>query len=422
VHKTIARSLVPAAITAALFSTPLVAQTDTAGSRTRLRFAELTLGMDGLVLPAAQTQLGTGLASRPAVVPARVLPRLTLGGTHFWGWTEFYLAFPIPAAAFGSRGPTDANWSTGIETGARLYAAPLKEGHVRPFAAMSLGRVLVREQRDGIRGPVVTSLRALPSVGASWAVGRLIVEGGVQWLGGGTLASPTARNSEGAFVVPKSAFWFGAKRRIETTANAGTRAVVAREPDGNARLRREGVLGGLFVGVGPSAAWALARSTHNASIAPQLPERDPNARAFDLTAGWHFRSARLSIALPIRRFTSRNDGFGLEQSRRREAIGVEALRFLGDYVGFVPFAGVGVGAERYTVTEQNGNDSPTRWRRTRTAPSVVVGWDIRPSRDERIVLRTNLRYTSGAHLDIPARGRAQLAAFEFNFIQLIWHL
>jgi len=198
-------------------------------------------------------------------------------------------------------------------------------------------------------------------------------------------------------------------------------ARVAREPGANALFRREGVANGAFVGVGPSAAWALAASTHNAGILPQLPERDPNARAIEFTGGWHFKAARLSVAFPYRRFTSNNDGFGLVQSRRREAIGVEALRFLGDYVGFVPFAGLGVNAERYTVTERNGSDSPTRWSRSLRRPSIVAGWDIRPSRDEHIVLRTNLRYTPGAHLDIAGRGRAQFAAFEFNFIQLIWH-
>lgn len=156
----IARAFVPATLLTALLATPLVGQTDTVGVRRRLRFAEMTLGMDGLA---------------PSVrVPSRLLPRLTLGGTHFWAWSEFYLAFPLSSAALGSRGPTDAGFVTGIETGARVYAAPLTEGRLRPFAAMAFGRVSVREQRGGMRGPTVTSLRAIPSVGASWAVGRLL--------------------------------------------------------------------------------------------------------------------------------------------------------------------------------------------------------------------------------------------------------
>ena len=419
---TLTQRVLPAAIVAALWTTPLHAQTEAAAPLDRLRFAELTLGLDGLVLPATTTLAAAGAGARTVSVPARVMPRLTLGGTHFWGWAEFYLAFPIPAAAIGSRGPTDARWSSNVETGARVYSGPLTAGTVRPFAAIALGRASVREQRAAGTGPTVTSLRPLPSIGASWAVGRVIVEGGLQWLGGGTLPSPIDRQTAGAFAIPQTAFWFGAKRRLETTNNAEMRARLAGESGGKALLRREGVPGGAFIGIGPTAAWALTASTHNVPVSPRLPERDPNARAIDFAAGWHFKSARLSLALPYRRFTSRNEGFGLAQSRRRDAIGIEALRFIGDYTGFVPFVGAGVSGERYTVTEQNGSQTATRWSRAHLAPTVVVGWDIRPTRQDRIVLRTNLRYTPGASLDIPARGRVQLPAFEFNFIQLIWHI
>ncbi|MCU0650193.1 MAG: hypothetical protein MUF00_19555 [Gemmatimonadaceae bacterium] len=384
----------------------------------RLRFARLTLGADVLALPPARTAVPGGTRG----VPGQVLPRIVVGGTHFWGWSEFYVAFPLPAASIGSRGPTDAQWGPRIETGARLYAGPLAPGRLRPFAAVAMGSVSVRETRPAGEGPQITRFTVVPSLGMAWAHQQGILESGVQWLAPGRLASPIDRVTDGTFTMPRTAVWIGAKWWVETTGNPRARRDLAREADGAHALRREGVIGGPFVGLGPSSAWALRTSTHNRAVAPALPAADPYARAFEPVVGWHWPRARLSVAMPYRRFRSTNAGFGLAQSRTRESGSMELLRFVGDYRGFVPFAGPTFGVEGLTLHERDGARERMHITRRRLAPGVVLGWDIRPTRRERVVLRTNLRYTPGAFVDVPGRGRAQFAAFEFNFIQMVWHL
>jgi hypothetical protein len=416
----VAGLLLPALATAQPDAQPTTAPARTTGDSLpiRLRFARLTVGADALHLGAARTSLPSGMVD----VPALLLPRLTIGGTHFWGWTEFYVAFPVTAAALGARGPTDARWGPRVETGARLYAGALAPGRLRPFAAIAMGSVSVQETRPAGGGPTITRFTAVPSVGAAWAHRAGILEGGVQWLAPGAIASPIDRTTTGTFTMPRTAAWIGAKWWVETTGNPRARRDLAREADRDRSRRPEGVIGGPFVALGPTSAWALRPSTHNAAVQPALPANDPYARALEPVVGWHWPAARLSLALPYRRFATRNAGFGLAQTRSRESAGVELLRFLGDYHGFVPFAGPTLGAERYTLGEQDGARQTARVTRTRLAPGVVVGWDIRPTRRERVVLRTNLRYTPGAFVDVPGRGRAELAAFEFNFIQVVWHL
>lgn len=422
--RAVARALAAAAIPAAACPSlpaqpPAAADTAAAAALpTRLRFARLTLGADLLSLGPAQTTTAGGTAK----VPAQQLPRIVVGGTHFWGWSEFYVAFPLSALTIGARGSTDAHWGPRVETGARLYAGPLVPGRLRPFAAVAMGSVSVRETRPAGDGPSITRFTVVPSLGAAWAHERSIVEGGIQWLAPGRLASPVDRSTDGTFTMPRTAVWLGAKWWLETTGNPRARRDLAREADQGAPLRREGMIGGPFLALGPTSAWAVRRSTHNRDVAPALPADDPYARALEPVVGWHWPSARLSLAVPYRRFATENAGFGLAQTRSRESVGLELLRFLGDYHGFVPFVGPALAAERYRIRERDGVRITIDRSRTRVAPGVVVGWDIRPTRRERVVLRTNLRYTPGASVDIPGRGRGELAAFEFNFIQVVWHL
>lgn len=405
-----------------LTATPAAAQLHPDSARSRLSFAQLALGADMLALPAAQTQTRLGGVPGAQSVPAIGIPRLIVGGTHFWGWAEFYLAIPLRRATLGAAGETGAEWGPDVETTARFYAGPIAPGRVRPFVGVGLGSVSVRETRAGEAGPTVTARIVVPSAGIALATRGRLFEAGVQLLRPGALNSPIDGSTAGAFRFPGAAVWVGAKWWVDGTSNPGARAQLEREGDGEARFRREGIPAGFFVGAGPTSAWALGQSTHNVAGASALPGRDPNARSIEFTGGWHFPAARLSVAVPLRRFTTTQRAFGIAQERQRHVVSVEALRFLGDYVGFVPFAGVTLGFEQHRFREQVGRALPVTIEESRLRPGLVVGWDIRPTRNERLVLRTNLRYTPGTTLDIPTRGTLKLPDFEFNFIQLVWHL
>ena len=97
---------------------------------------------------------------------------------------------------------------------------------------------------------------------------------------------------------------------------------------------------------------------------------------------------------------------------------LETYKFLGDYHGFVPYVGPTLAYEDLTFTDTDGNVSRTVQAK-KVAIGIIFGWDIRLSRAESWLLRTNLRYTPNLHLMAEGK-KVQFDQLEFNFIQFVW--
>jgi hypothetical protein len=98
------------------------------------------------------------------------------------------------------------------------------------------------------------------------------------------------------------------------------------------------------------------------------------------------------------------------------------FKFLFDYKGFVPFLGISPSYERLQVrvSEQEGGvlvDESAELLRM----GIVFGWDIRPNNIQSMILRTNLRYYPGLHVD-SGNYRFHFNQLEFNFIQVVFYL
>jgi hypothetical protein len=99
------------------------------------RFAWTTFGGDVHMLAGGHIQIPHG--DKVQFGPA-FQPRLTMGGIHFWGYADFYVTFPLPAAVDLSVSPFEQlRFREGVETGARIYPIPIRPGAWRPFAGIS---------------------------------------------------------------------------------------------------------------------------------------------------------------------------------------------------------------------------------------------------------------------------------------------
>lgn len=68
------------------------------GGKTRHRFAQMTLGADFLFLRSGGRgeYINESLSDvNEFVFPASLRPRLSIGGTHFWGHGDCYISFPL---------------------------------------------------------------------------------------------------------------------------------------------------------------------------------------------------------------------------------------------------------------------------------------------------------------------------------------
>ncbi|HLP20385.1 MAG TPA: hypothetical protein VK174_08790, partial [Chitinophagales bacterium] len=113
------------------------------------RFAWTTFGADLLVLGGGKSPLEGNSAGEISFGPT-IIPRLTIGGVHFWGHGEFYVSFPLPFLSFQNKpeGFKELEYKQGIETGVRVYPLKLKLGKISPYLGASF-RLLSYEHEEG---------------------------------------------------------------------------------------------------------------------------------------------------------------------------------------------------------------------------------------------------------------------------------
>lgn len=385
----------------------LAAQRPADTTERRFRFAETFIGLDVATQPE-------GRVGRNAV-PSRPVPRFTIGGLHFWGYADFAVAFPVARLGAGDEGAR-SRLTTGVETRARLYPHPVRGDGWSPFLGGGLGAIDLQVGD----GPREYRMRPMLQGGLLWRRGSTMVEGGWSWRPTNDLTYPQSRTVRGPVDVPGSAIWLGVHRTYETTASiAGSvrSGAAVREEQ---TLRQAGRLSGPSLAAGLSSPILTGSAAYNTVDRPWLAARPRGAPLLDLGLGWYFDAPDVHINLAWRAAHFDQAAFGFRQENRRRSLGIEAYKFLFDYHGFVPFGGMILSQEWLRMRETFEDTRVSDFSRSLVTPGVVFGWDIRPTRTQRWILRTNLRYYPRLRLPV-AGGEQALDQLEFNFIQLVWY-
>lgn len=396
------------AIVAALSATTLGAQDDLDAAGRRFRFAETFLGFDLASMPASAD--GSALA-----LPSRTQGRFTIGGLHFWGHADFAVTVPLGTAAVG-RGADRSTFTTGVETRGRWYPRPLRRDGVSPFVGGGFGAVDLSVGD----GPREYRIRPMAQAGLAWRRGRTLLEVGWSQRFGTALDYPVSRVASARVEPSPHAFWIGAHRLFETTSGLERdvrSGAMARYTDS---LRAAGRLSGPSIGVGLSSLILTGPATYNRESRPWLATRPRGTPALDVGLGWYFDRPDVHVNLAWRQGRFDTDAYGFQQENRRRSLAVEAYKFLGDYHGFVPFIGPVLGWERLSVRETDATVVVTDAARELLAPGITFGWDIRPTRAQPWILRTNLRWFPRLRAPVPG-GEQAFDQLEFNFIQLVWY-
>lgn len=403
------------ALPASVYSQPYVE-----GGNTRHRFAQTYLGVDLQYVP--ETGLTHSSSDHSLVgMPERFLPRLTIGGVHFWGHADFYVTFPIPPGGFEreSQGVV-STFSTGIETGARLYPWRIEEGGLRPFVGISWGLVNYA-QRDtgGGWGPTLYRHRPLLQAGLSWMIGPTIVQAQGTYIPGTDVRYPLSRTEDASLTLPEAAFSIGVSYPFETTVGAeyaeknGFLATIEEEMDSAGQLTT------WMVGAGPSAAFTLRNSSYTTKEHRFLDNIPPSTPFPDLSLGYYFHTIDAAVNIAYRPISQYQEAYNLGLELNRTSLWLEGYKFLFDYHGFVPFVGIGIGREWLDVNERDGDAPVVSTSEATWAPGIVFGWDIRPTSVDWFTLRTNLRYAPGLSVEMPSGNEVAFDHLEFNFIQFV---
>lgn len=390
---------------------PAEAQPYVEGGNTRHRFAQLNIGSDNRVFLPRGTEWYTvnanGQPERRAL-DTRAESRLIVGGTHFWGHCDFYLATPV--FSFG-----EAAFSTGSESVFQFFPWRIEHRKLRPYVGVSWLTAYYK-QADGVR---LKRFRLPMLTGAVYNLGPHLFEMGLGYNYNNRLLYYTTPAITTTVRTPP--FWlsFCYKWMIETTLNrekdwkSGRTAMLT---DSLARARR---LGGFTLGIGPSEAVFLKRSPHNETAAPYLDQHVTTAVFPDLGIGYYFGRPDIQLHLAYRGYSNRLSAYGYNQTATRQALTLEGFRFWIDYHGFAAFAGPALSYEWLRVRDTDASGRVVSGQNEGLKPGLTFGWDIRPDRLQSTYLRTTLRYFPRLAVSMPGGKQFHFDALELNFIQLV---
>lgn len=387
--------------------------------QTRHRFAEMTIGIDLQQHLGIESSYVQSDDVRSLDIEGRVVPRVLIGGTHFWGHADFYVAFPLVSPSF-SEGEQTVSILSGVETGFKYYPWRIESSKVRPYVGITLTDFYYRQTNgllaDGA-GPEISKV-SLPLVfGINYRKGQHMLE-----LGAAYNYADIDYYIDRRTLVPTSLprWWANVsyKYAFDTTLNAeqswedGSTAAYTEE------LAARGALDNFFVGVGFSSVWWLRKTGVSERAAPYLG-RSLNNVMLDLALGYYWYKLDLDVDLSWRGYGQSMTAYDATETFQRRSLALEVKKYLVDYHGFVPFVGPIISHEwlEYEIVSNSRIQSQDS---RLFAAGLVVGWDIRPNRIQWFTLRTNIRYFPS----INAANRLSTESIpfdnvEFNFIQMV---
>ena len=306
--------------------------------QTRHRFAQLTLGLDYQSSLGGQTTYlnGSGTSLKTSL-PAIGRPRFIIGGTHFWGHADFYVAIPLftPSAKTAD---LEVTYTSGVETVFKYYPWRITDKRVRPFAGFSLAPFYFRQSPDNkeVLGPEKQHFNVPLIAGVTYQHKRYLLELGLNYNYANEINYFLSRTTQATIQTPPLYVYFALKYSLETTLSAetpwesGSTAKITQE------LAARGQLNNFFFGAAMSSAWWLGNSSYNQSQRPFVKGYGTSIMP-DFTVGYYWHRPDFNIALNYRGYRGSAAAYGIRQSLARKSIGFEITKFLGDYHGFVPF-------------------------------------------------------------------------------------
>lgn len=383
------------------------------------RFAWLTYGGDlNYLSGGTTTQLING-AKQTTDFGNTLIPRLTIGGIHFWGHTDFYVSFALPFLTLqdSPQEIRDLEINHSIETGMRLYPFKLQPNRVSPFVGISFRRFRFSQESENSN-----SNNGVPSYGRN----IYPIQFGLTYTSHKWHVSVSGyynyQNEFDYFISPTEqvevklepvSINLSLLRYIDSDRHMRTPKVVNQINRDYDMLKNENLLSTWFFGIGPSSALQITKSPYLQENFPFFYDDYSASLLPDLSFGRYFHQLDANLNLSYRTYGDRYEGFNTEIKTRRHSVGIESVKFLFNYLGFVPFVGSILSYESLR-TSVNGTD----YQENKLALGITFGWDIRVTKTGTSLLRTNLRYYPNLHMDIDGE-KMMFNHLEFNFIQWV---
>ena len=389
--------------------------------QTRHRFAQLTLGADYQTSIGGTTKYFDANGSVQSLSLGNIQsPRFLIGGTHFWGHADFYIAIPLLYPSFQKDNQT-STYSSGVETVFKYYPWRIEWNKVRPFVGVGLTTFYFEQQNKNLEygnGAELNHTTIPLYAGLTFNKKQHLLELGILWNYNNTQAYHISRNKAVDITAPPIYASISYRYLLDTTLGAEESWESGQIEKVTKQLAASKQLNGMHIGVGLSSAFWIRESSYNKNDRPYL-EKYSTSIMPDFSIGYYLHHPDVGFALGYRGYGTSTTAYGTNQNLNRKSLVLEATQFLFDYHGFVPFVGPAVSYEKLSFKESFEGQLTHDISKNKLGYGVAFGWDIRPTRMQSWILRTNLRWFPNLNLEVKKDKVISFDTIEFNFIQLI---
>jgi hypothetical protein len=389
--------------------------------QSRHRFAQLSMGVD------VETNFG-GIAKylnengeiNTLDLPSTYTSRFLIGGTHFWGHADFYIAIPLLRTQFEENNQV-IQYLRGVETVFKYYPWRIESDRIIPYLGFSIAPFYYEQSNNNIdygNGPELNHTNFPLLGGITYNSGNHLFEFGVAWNYTNKQDYYINQTTKENIITPPVYMNFSYRYLLETTLSAEQDWESGRTKEITEKLATQNKLDGFYLGAGLSSAFWLGKNSYNENEKPYIESYTTSIMP-DFTLGYYLHNTDLNIALGYRDYATSSNTYGTYQSLNRQSVVLELTKFLFDYHGFVPFVGPSVSYENLSFEEKILGNTTYDISEDKIGYGLTFGWDIRPNRIQSWLLRTNLRWFPSMEVDINNNSTVSFNNLEFNFIQLI---
>ncbi|MDX2246207.1 MAG: hypothetical protein SF052_05505 [Bacteroidia bacterium] len=390
--------------------------------QTRHRFAQMNFGLDFQRSWSGETSfINSQGTTETMTLPSLQRSRILIGGTHFWGHADFYIAIPVYHPLFEDQ-EQEISFSSGVETVFKYYPWRIKHHRFRPFLGGSLAPFTYVQNNLNFpdkNGPEITHT-SLPLVGGfTFNHKNHLLEISALFNYASRENYFISKGDAVEIQTPPLYISVSWRLMLETTLSAEKDWESGKTEEVTQILAEKKKLNSLFIGAGMSSSWWMGKSRYNQFRNIFIPANGVTVMP-DFALGYYFHKPDLNFSFNYRSYRYKSLTYGVNQKSLRRSVGFEATKYLFDYHGFAPFAGPVLTFEDLAFEEKIGNDVLLEIQDQFVGYGITFGWDIRPNRLQSFLLRTNLRYFPQLRLNgNTAETSVNFRNIEFNFIQLI---
>ncbi|MEZ4826163.1 MAG: hypothetical protein R3C61_07690 [Bacteroidia bacterium] len=390
--------------------------------QTRHRFAQMNVGIDFQRSFGGETSfINSQGITESFMLPSLQRSRVIIGGTHFWGHADFYIAIPLYNPSVRSQNQ-NISFSSGVETVFKYYPWRIQNRRLRPFVGTSLAPFYYSQDNQNLpekSGPDLTHV-GLPVVGGlTFNYNRHLFEISALYNYSHRQNYYLSLSDIAEIQTPPLYASVSWRMMLETTLSAEKDWESGKTQEVTQILAEKKKLNGFFIGAGMSSAWWLGKSKYNQAWDAAIPRNGISIMP-DFAMGYYLHNPDINFSASYRRYGYGIETYGVIQRSVRQSFAFEVTKYLFDYHGFAPFAGPVVSFENLTFAEKYTTGAVKEIQDQLPGYGLTFGWDIRPNRLQAFLLRTNLRYFPRLVLkENPGEYDVSFRNIEFNFIQLI---